>query len=339
MYQFFTHVIRPALEAIDASSILEVGADQGAHTRLLQDWCRDHGATLHVIETEPSDALLGMLDDDVTVLHVGTSHEVIPQLPAIDAAMIDGDHNHFTVTGEIDRLADLARGQGRGVPLMCFHDVGWPYGRRDMYYAPDRVPDNARQEWSRDAILIGQSDLQGPPGFNFGFANATHEGGPRNGVLTGVEDAIADLGDVELTVIPGVHGLGFAVPRPLLDQHEALRAIWDQLSTDTPLKNMLQVVEDERLLALEQVYDEAWEKAQAQDREQKLHDELASADARATAAEAQVAAVEADREVRDQELADAKEQLAELTAFRDRVVNHPVMRVRDVARRLLNRGS
>lgn len=339
MYQFHDNVISPLLLAIGARSVLEVGADQGAHTALLQDWCRDAGATLHVVEPEPSEALLALLDEDVTVLHVGTSHDVIPTLPPIDAAMVDGDHNHYTVTGEVDRLADLARAHGRPLPLMCFHDVGFPYGRRDMYYAPERIPEGRRQPHATDAIQIGRSDLTPPPGFNHGFANATHEGGPRNGVLTGVEDALADIGGIALTVLPGVHGLAVAVPEDRLERNRALRALWQELRADGPLRRLLAVVEDERLAALGQVHQEAWDKAQARDLAERLEGQLSQARAELEVLSGRVAQLEGELAQAREAASHARPQPHAAESDPPRAQAGPLSRARDAVRGVLSRDE
>ncbi|HEX8931203.1 MAG TPA: SRPBCC family protein, partial [Actinomycetota bacterium] len=43
---------------------------------------------------------------------------------------------------EAETQAAAATAGEAGAPLpVCFlHDVGWPYGRRDLYYAPERIP-------------------------------------------------------------------------------------------------------------------------------------------------------------------------------------------------------
>ncbi|HEY5412098.1 MAG TPA: hypothetical protein VIJ94_15355, partial [Caulobacteraceae bacterium] len=51
-------------------------------------------------------------------------------------------------------------------------------------------------------------------GLNSRFANATHEGGPHNGVLTAMEDFIANAPfDLEFCTLPLFNGLGVLAPR------------------------------------------------------------------------------------------------------------------------------
>ena len=61
----------------------------------------------------------------------------------MDAALIDGDHNWYTVYNELQLLAEGARRHGAPLPVLVLHDVLWPYGRRDLYYAPEPDPRGA----------------------------------------------------------------------------------------------------------------------------------------------------------------------------------------------------
>lgn len=139
MRRLHCSVVRPLLEAVDAREILEVGADDGGHTDLLQACCREVGGRLTVVDPEPGERLHGVLDETVTTLHLVPSRDVLSTLPTPDVALIDGDHNYFTVQRELTALADRAAAGSRPLPLVLLHDVGWPWGRRDMYPCRSRV--------------------------------------------------------------------------------------------------------------------------------------------------------------------------------------------------------
>ena len=97
---------------------------------------------------------------------------------------------------------------------MVLHDVGWPAARRDQYYAPERIDSEARHEHSfHGGVKPGRSQL-GPDGFRGAgsFAWAEHEGGPRNGVLTAVEDFMATEPGLRLMRVPCIFGVGFLYP-------------------------------------------------------------------------------------------------------------------------------
>ncbi len=75
---------------------------------------------------------------------------------------------------------------------MFLDDVGWPYGRRDMYYQPDTIPTEFRLPFARKGIVRGRSELSDSAPYNSDLFNAVREGGPRNGVLTAIEDFIGE---------------------------------------------------------------------------------------------------------------------------------------------------
>ena len=64
-------------------------------------------------------------------------------------ALVDGDHNWYTVVNELRLIAATSAGAGEPLPVLICHDVGWPYGRRDLYYAPEQIPEEYRQPWAQ----------------------------------------------------------------------------------------------------------------------------------------------------------------------------------------------
>ena len=91
------------------------------------------------------------------MFHLGISHDVLPTLPPADVALIDGDHNWFTVYHELKMLAATSREAGAPLPLLVLHDVAWPYGRRDLYYEPSRIPEEFRQPHRQGRHAAGSS--------------------------------------------------------------------------------------------------------------------------------------------------------------------------------------
>src|SRR5664279_1515283 len=110
----------------------------------------------------------------------------------MDAALIDGDHNWYTVYNEMRLLAEGARRGGAPLPVMIMHDVLWPYGRRDLYYSPDQIPEEFRQPYAQKGMRPGGRKLLERGGLNPTMHNALEEGGPRNGVMTAVDDFVAE---------------------------------------------------------------------------------------------------------------------------------------------------
>ena len=153
--------------------MVEIGALRGDTTVLLLDLLGPD-SELHVIDPLPT------FDPEEHsrrfpgryVFHRDISHNVLPELPAVDAALVDGDHNWYTVYHELRFLHEAAEAAGRPLPLLVLHDVRWPYGRRDLYYEPDRIPAEHRQPYARRGLLPGRPDLCDSEGLNPHLANA-----------------------------------------------------------------------------------------------------------------------------------------------------------------------
>jgi hypothetical protein len=94
-----------------------------------------------------------------------------------------------------------------------------------MYYDPEGLNEADRHPYAHRGMLPGQSELT-DAGINGRFANALHEGGPRNGVLTGVEDFCASCGvEAKLHLLPFFNGLGILLPEAR--KTPALQAVID----------------------------------------------------------------------------------------------------------------
>jgi hypothetical protein len=245
LHRFWSKVIRPILRAAQPDVVVEVGAGAGAHTRRLARFCRSHSVAFHVIDPAPrfDPAELG----DGVVFHRGVSLEVLPEMGPVDVALIDGDHNWYTVNSELRLLQRVARSAGRPTPLAVCHDVCWPYGRRDNYHDPETIPAEYRHPWERAGILPGSGDLHRGRGLNARLANAKDEGGPRNGVMTAIEDFVAAANEpVKLTVLPVMHGLAILAPTSRLEANPRLERVVARWGTATGLADLIPLVEEER---------------------------------------------------------------------------------------------
>jgi Methyltransferase domain len=249
LHRFWSKVIRPILIAAQPDVVVEVGAGAGGHTRHIARFCRSRGTTLHVIDPAPrfEPAELG----DEVVFHRELSLDALPGVGPVDVALIDGDHNWYTVNHELRLLQEKASSAGRPTPLAVCHDVCWPYGRRDMYHDPEMIPADYRQPWERAGIVPGSSALVGDSGLNAQFANARGEGGPRNGVMTAIEDFVGTADEsLELTVLPVLHGLAIVAPASRLETNPRLRRVIGRLGSARGLADLTALVEEERVRLL-----------------------------------------------------------------------------------------
>lgn len=208
----FEPLLTGALTIAQAANIVEIGAEFGGTTPIFAAHAASKGGTLTSIDPAPKQEFLDWVAANPHVRHVAApSLDVIDDQSAVDAWVIDGDHNWYTVYHELKAIDRVCARDGK--PLLVFlHDVCWPCARRDCYYAPDRIPAEFRHPHDfNGGATLGRGDLIPGGGFRgMGqFAWAVREGGVRNGVLTAVEDFKAEAGrELAYAEVPAVFGLG-----------------------------------------------------------------------------------------------------------------------------------
>src|SRR4051794_28832524 len=197
------------LEAAEPAVILEVGAGTGRNTSNLATFAERHDCVVHVVDPEPGfDVDVWRREHPALVFHRAHSVDALPDIGEIDVALLDGDHNWFTVHRELELLGAAATGAGRPFPLVFVSDVSWPYARRDSYADPAAIPPEHLHAHRKAGIVFGEPGLSDEHGVNGGTYNAEDEGTPRNGVLTAVEDFMREWESaLELQVVPGYSGL------------------------------------------------------------------------------------------------------------------------------------
>lgn len=210
----FAEVIFAAFDAANVRTVVEIGAEGGAFTDRLVRWTADRGGQLVSVDPAPSDRVRSLAAEfDHVELHLATSHRVLDHLAAKDAYLLDGDHNYYTVTGELAAIHRACTAASSN-PLVILQDVGWPTGTRDMYYFPESLPPDAVHPltydgvvpWSEDAVDVGGFRGEGQ------FAVARREGGPANGVLTALEDFLAGHDEYQVIALPCIFGLAIVFP-------------------------------------------------------------------------------------------------------------------------------
>lgn len=214
----FSSLIFPSLEAAGARRILEIGSEAGTFTRELCEWASERGGSVTAIEPLPLNEHRQLEREHGLQLIVGKSPEALEGLEPFDAYFIDGDHNYWCVSAEVRHAFAAAAS-----PLVILHDVAWPCARRDQYYEPDDIPHEHRHPFSYDGgVEPDNPGLVRGGGFRGedAFAYATEEGGPRNGVLTAVEDFVDERPDLVFLRVPTIFGLGllFRANAPWADE-------------------------------------------------------------------------------------------------------------------------
>jgi hypothetical protein len=211
----FSELVLGVLELAGARHVVEIGAEYGGMSERMAEQLALREGRLTSIDPSPKPEFLAWAAGNAHVDHVAKpSLEAIPTLGDVDAWVIDGDHNYYTVLHELCGAAALSKRDGKPF-LAVLHDVAWPCARRDFYYAPDRIPPEWRWPYSFDGgVLLDDPGIHDGRGFRGAghFAWALREGGPRNGVLTAVEDfrkaSQADDRQLAWAFVPAVFGLG-----------------------------------------------------------------------------------------------------------------------------------
>ena len=253
MFPFWDVAIAPLLAAVRPERVVEIGALRGENTvQLLEALGAD--TELHVIDPIPA------FDPSEHerefpgryIFHRDISHSVLPELPPVDVALIDGDHNWYTVYHELRMLAETARRNAAPLPVLMLHDVCWPYGRRDLYYAPERIPEEFRQPYAQRGIrLKGKKLVPRKGGLNPEMNNALEEGGPRNGVMTALDDFIAEQArPLRRVVIPIYFGLAIVAEEERLERQPELAQLLDALEGVETRQDLLELAEEVRLRAM-----------------------------------------------------------------------------------------
>ncbi len=254
-----SELLLPCLDIAGARSVAEVGAYAGDLTGVLVDWAAKSGARVWAVDPSPQDELV-RLDREREELELvrETSLEALPRIPLADAVVIDGDHNWYTVSEELRLIAERA-GDG-DLPLLLFHDVSWPHARRDDYFNADLIPEEYRQPIAEGGGLFPGVAGVRPGGLPYRGA-AAQEGGPRNGVLTAVEDFVNARDDLELAVVPVFFGLGVVWPRgaPYAAELASHLEAWNR-------NELLERLEANRVLHLAVAHFQFVEASQAKDK-------------------------------------------------------------------------
>lgn len=241
MHRFWDIIIEPVLEKLRPAGIVEIGCEYGKNTRNLVEFCVRHGATLFAIDPAPKFDVNAWEQQYGAhfVFYQSLSLNAIPLVERFDVVLIDGDHNWYTVFHELKLIEKRCQELGQPFPLVMLHDVGWPYGRRDLYYNPENIPEAYRKPYAKKGIRPGSPELADDGGLNPHLFNSIYENNFQNGVLTAVEDFIKETKqDLEFVYIPGYHGLGILVPAQLKESNQKLAEFVNSFTSPVMVKHV-----------------------------------------------------------------------------------------------------
>ncbi|MGH3242362.1 MAG: class I SAM-dependent methyltransferase [Spirillospora sp.] len=234
----------------EIATVVEVGVESGQVSSVYAEL----GATVHCVEPAPGARLRAVLAEDPRLnLVEGLSPAVLGDLPVADLYVLDGDHNYSVVREELAWLMKNAPDA-----VIVLHDVLWPCGRRDFYYQPSPVAPEDTHPATKDGPTVWHDDIT-PAGFvgDGVYTVAEQAGGPRNGVLTAVEDALDEAGGGWLfAIVPAVFGFGVLARRGAAGAAEIFEALRPLTSS-----NLLAALENNRIALYTRVLQLQYEAA------------------------------------------------------------------------------
>jgi hypothetical protein len=209
-------IIEGLLDISEAKSAVETGVAWARTARKFCEWAAARGEGYEYTAIEPIiGPELAQLMEDYPAMRVvvDLSFDALRHVRGKDLYILDTDHNYHTVYTELALVAE----HNPDPHIICVHDIGWPWGRRDGYGNKLLMPPEAIQPHTENAGLrIGEPGVTPDGrGWRGNFVCATHEGGPRNGVLTAVEDFLKAHKDYALFKVMGVFGLAVLVRKDL----------------------------------------------------------------------------------------------------------------------------
>lgn len=243
MHRYWDSVVKPILEITKPKSIIEIGVNEGKNTLQLIDYCEKNDSQLFSIDPYKAE-ILNSYDNHPNFHFIkDISLNALYTLSNFDVVLLDGDHNWYTVYHELK----LIEKNCENFPLVLAHDIGWPYGRRDLYYNPELIPSEYLKPYKNDGLIFGKSELSNVGGLNRHLNNCVYENNYKNGVLTAIEDFLSSSQhQLKLYTYPAFHGLGVIFSKE-----------YDFLLED--LKNfekkVLQELENARILNLHKITD------------------------------------------------------------------------------------
>jgi len=248
---FWESVLLPLLTVRGSQHIVEIGTGEGDNTEHLLSYCTEYNARLDSIDPIKNEVTTSQQQkgSGVFTFYNDYSFNALPNLSGYDTVIIDGDHNWYTVFNELLIIENQHKKTPQNpFPLVILHDVCWPYGRRDLYYNPQVIPDAYRQVTTQQGLIPYQAQPAKHGGINEGMHHSIYEGNPKNGVRTAVEDFLEQSKErLHFAIIPGGHGIGIICAESLLQSNASLAQFFEELVVSEPLSLYIDQIEYNRI--------------------------------------------------------------------------------------------
>ncbi len=122
---------------------------------------------------------------------------ILPTLNDYEAIFINDDPNWYTIFNELN----IIKKNNKEFPLVFICNNIFPHKKRDSYKNPDVIPDEFKNEFSRQLFLSDDIKIKD------NFYHAIKENTPKNGVLTAIDDFLEinkSIGIMDIKFIDGI---------------------------------------------------------------------------------------------------------------------------------------
>ena len=98
-------LILDVLAAVAAGRVVEIGSEAGGFTREMAAWAEENGARFVAVEPFPAEEIRELAEGSSAFeLVEARSPDALAGIEPADAYLVDGDHNHWTVSGELQAI-------------------------------------------------------------------------------------------------------------------------------------------------------------------------------------------------------------------------------------------
>lgn len=251
----FSEIMEPLVLALKPASIVEIGADYGLMTEVLIAWAKKTNAHLTVVDT--NDRSLPEESENSLNTFCGRSLDYLKGAPPAHLYVIDGDHNYYTVSGELDAIANAVEASSSQSTVVFLHDVTWPGSRYDMFYDLSNVPEQGKRRLGDSSLsLLGRVDRH----FAIPFAEVAVASGADNeepvGAKVALKEFLAARPQWQFVEVPVAYGLAVLVRSPeAAPQRGMLAAAFRDLERSVGMmRPLLLKLEFNRLLLLHEAF-------------------------------------------------------------------------------------
>jgi len=322
MHTFWNSFLEPLIKAVKPSRVLEIGSEKGVNTNLLASSLCASGVELFIIEPKPEfepSSLNKKFGANFKFIEKQSSDCLESCLPA-DLILLNGESNWFFIYTQLEIIGSFCEKQGIEFPVVSVCNTGWPYARRDCYPDQSMVPEKSRQSSRTGGVVPGGKTPLPSVGFNMMAVHAETEGGPRNGVLTAIEDFIdSSTTSLAKLQLEGFHGITLVYPEQLAETNAKLKYFLNSISTSKEINCFIQNLEESRNTArferdsFEALINEQTEKHDLErDRLQKVTEEIPKHLSKIKSLRNEAAILEGHKNSSNQKLILAEQAIKEL---------------------------